>query len=269
MNLDWKQIAADVLEEARREANGLFPSFLAIAVDPSPATRSYLSIKKRQAERAGIRMEVCELPLESTTEEVVAAVRNAQEGAVIVQLPLPDSIDTEAVLGAIPVEKDADVLSPQARSELRVMHPIAASVADILSRAGKKVEGAKVAVVGQGWLVGRPVAEWLLKEGAQVSVVTKEEGDLKDALSGAEVVVSGAGSPGIVTKSFVEPGAIVIDVGTSELGGSLMGDVEEGVAEVAGLLTPVPGGVGPIAVAYLMKNVATLSRLQASESGVH
>lgn len=269
MSINWKQVAEDVLGEARKEAEGISPSFLAIAVAPSAATLSYLSIKKRQAEAVGIRMEVKELPQDATTDDVVAAVSSAEEDAVIVQLPLPDSIDTEKILDAIPVEKDADVLSPRARRELRVMHPIAASVADILYRAEKQVEGAKVAVVGQGRLVGKPVAEWFTREGALVSVVTKEEGDLSTALKGAEIIVSGAGSPGIVTEDLVTSGAVVIDVGTSELGGSLKGDVSPEVASVAGLLTPVPGGVGPIAVAYLMKNVATLSRLRAKDSGVH
>lgn len=262
MITDWKDIATDALTAAQAIGEGLAPSFVAFTVAPSPATLSYLAIKRRQAERAGIVMQVREFPDTVTTEELIEAVGAVEEDAVIVQLPLPAHIDMMRVLEAIPIEKDADVLSPRARAEGPVTHPIAASVADILSRAGVHPEGKRAAVVGQGWLVGKPVAEWLTRHGAEVTTVTKEEGNLTEALATAEIIVSGAGSPGIITAECVPPGAIVIDVGTSELGGSLRGDVADDVAAVAGLVTPVPGGVGPIAVAYLMKNVAELARLR-------
>ena len=271
MIIDGKAIAAQILERARTNAESLphAPSFVAFVVAPEGATRSYLKVKARQAAQAGVRMEVRELPLESTTESVIDAVTTAPEDAVIVQLPLPSHIDMMRVLEAIPEEKDADVLSPVARTHGSVMHPIAASVKHILEIGAVPVSGAHAVVVGEGWLVGQPVAAWLREAGAEVRTVTKESGDLKEAAPEAKILVSGAGSPGIITPELVAEGAAVIDVGTSELGGSIAGDVAPEVSERAGLFTPVPGGVGPIAVAYLMQNVVSLARLRNPDNGVH
>lgn len=262
MIIDGRALAKEVLAQVRVETEGKNPSFVAFVVAPSPATKSYLLVKERQAREAGIEMHIRELPESVTTDAMIEDIRAVEEDALIVQLPLPSHIDTEHVLRAIPVEKDADVLSIAAREYGTLVHPIAASVADILERGKVRVSGARAVVVGEGWLVGQPVARWLRKEGAQVEVVTRETGSLAEALKAADIVVSGAGSPGLITTSMVPEGAVVIDVGTSELGGSLAGDVAPEVADKASLFTPVPGGVGPLAVSYLMKNVAVLSRLR-------
>ncbi len=262
MIVDGRAIAKEIVAQVRKKTEGSSPSFVAFVVAPSSATRSYLLVKERQAHEAGIVMHVRELPESITTEEMIEAILLVEDDAVIVQLPLPAHIDTEQVLEALPVEKDADVLSIAARDHGPLMHPIAASVADILQRGSVSVLGLHAVVVGQGWLVGQPVAKWLRNEGAHVEVVTRETGNLSEALLNADIVVSGAGSPGLVTASMVREGAIVIDVGTSELGGSIAGDVAPEVAQKAALFTAVPGGVGPVAVSYLMKNVATLSRLR-------
>lgn len=259
MIIDGRTIAREILEQVKETAGEHTPSFAAFVVGPSATTLSYLRMKRSQAERAGVRMEFRELPEDSTTDDVVEAVKTATEDAIIVQLPLPPHIDTDQVLSAIPEDKDADVLSVKTREAGVLMHPIAASVKEILERTGTRVEGAHAVVVGQGWLVGQPVASWLMRSGAQVTVVTKESGDLEDALATADIIVSGAGSPGIITSELIKDGAVVIDVGTSELGGSIAGDVEPSVAQKAGVYTPTPGGVGPIAVAMLMKNVVDLA----------
>lgn len=271
MIIDGRQLAEEVLGSVRDEVRALerSPSFVAFVADPAPATLSYLRIKERQAARAGITMRVHELPEEVTTEAVIDELQAAREDAVIVQLPLPEGVELMRVLEAIPEDKDADVLSPLVRSHGAVMHPIAASIKHILAAGGVSVTGARAVVVGQGWLVGQPSAAWLQEAGAAVAVVTKESGDLRELVPLADIVVSGAGSPGLITKDLVKEGAAVIDVGTSELGGSLRGDVSPDVAQVAGLYTPVPGGVGPLAVAYLMKNVARLARLRDTDNGVH
>lgn len=272
MKVDGKAIASEVIEAARVRAVALPrpPSFVAFVVAPSPATESYLRMKRKQAEAAGVAMDVRMLPESITTDDLIAEIERAPEDAVIVQLPLPESIDTDAVLRAIPPEKDADVLSPRSREASVVIHPIAAAVADILRRGGVEVAGKRAGVVGQGWLVGKPVAEWLAKEGADVFVVTKESGRLEE-LRSADIIVSGAGSAGIITSTYIASGASVIDVGTSELGGAIAGDVAPEVEAVAGLFTPVPGGVGPVAVAYLIHNVVALSErlLTNPTPGVH
>lgn len=260
MIIDGKAIARDILEETKREVQALSfqPSFLAVAVAPSPATESYLRMKHRQAADVGIRMDVRSYE-HATTEELVALLQGAREDALIVQLPLPDTIDTQAVLEAIPSEKDADVLSAKTRERGNPTHPVAAAVREILVRSNVNVAGKRATVVGNGWLVGAPVAEWLRSSGALVTIVTREEGNLKKSLHDADIIVSGAGSAGLIGKEDIQPGSAVIDIGTSELGGTLAGDVQPDVAEIAGLFTPVPGGVGPITVAFLLKNVVALS----------
>lgn len=260
MIIDGKAIAREIREEVKVRALRLpkQPSFLAVAVSPSPATESYLKMKREQAAMVGIQMNV-RIYQEATTEELVAILAQVEEDAVIIQLPMPDTIDMHAVLDAIPPEKDADVLATRTREENALMHPVAAAVCEILERSALDPKGKKVTVVGKGWLVGAPAAAWLRSLGAEVTVVTRDEGNLKEALRGAEIIVSGAGVAGLIGKDAIKPGAVVIDIGTSELGGSISGDVRREVAEVAGLFTPVPGGVGPITVACLLRNIVTLA----------
>ncbi|HEX8591485.1 MAG TPA: bifunctional 5,10-methylenetetrahydrofolate dehydrogenase/5,10-methenyltetrahydrofolate cyclohydrolase [Candidatus Paceibacterota bacterium] len=257
-----KAVSKRLLSDIAKRVNVLprKPTFLAITVTPSGATLSYLRMKQRLAAEAGIGMEVRTYETQ-TTEGLVAELGTVTEDAVIVQLPLPETIDTEAVLAAIPPGKDADVLSPSTRAAGKLAHPVAAAVATVFEESGLTPEGKRAAVVGQGWLVGAPVAEWLRRRGAVVSIVTKEEGDLVAACKDADIIVSGTGVAGLITPKHVRPGAAVIDVGTSELGGSLRGDVDQGVAEIASIFTPVPGGVGPVTVVRLLDNVVTLAEL--------
>jgi methylenetetrahydrofolate dehydrogenase (NADP+) / methenyltetrahydrofolate cyclohydrolase len=260
MIIDGRAIAKDILASTKVEASRLAtaPSFLALAVQPSFATRSYLAMKQRQASQVGIRMEVMTYE-EATTAQLIEVIQAAIEDAVIVQLPLPDSINTRAVLDAIPVAKDADALSSETRVIHPERHPVASAIREVLTRNGIDPQGQQATVVGNGWLVGSPAAAWLASVGAAVTTVTREQGDLHAALMDADIVVSGAGSPGLIGKQDVKPGAVVIDIGTSELGGTLTGDVQPEVAEVASVFTPVPGGVGPITVAFLLKNVVALA----------
>lgn len=268
MIVDGKAIAQDILKETRH-AVGLLPrspSFLALAVAPSPATESYLKMKRRLAEEAGITMEVRTYP-DAATDDLIAIIRAAAEDAIIVQLPLPPHIDTRAVLDAIPPEKDADALAAATREADPSIHPVAAAIREIIERHQLSLAGKKAVVVGDGWLVGAPAAAWLRSVGVPVTVVTREEGDLVAALKGADIVITGAGVAGLVRADAIKEGAAVIDVGTSELGGSIAGDVEPEAAERAGLFTPVPGGVGPITVALLLKNVAELSKRTQLRNG--
>jgi methylenetetrahydrofolate dehydrogenase (NADP+)/methenyltetrahydrofolate cyclohydrolase len=262
MIIDGKAIAAEILAQVYEQAKTLPtpPRLTAFVVAPTGATRSYLSIKRAQATKAGVSMDVRELPETIKTDELISVMRQTRTDGVIVQLPLPSHIDTTSVLEAIPVSRDADVLSPRTRSEGTLTHPIAASVREVLQAGNVTVAGAHAVVVGQGWLVGLPSANWLEAQGATVTRVTKESGNLEEALKGADIIVTGVGSPNLITPDMVPEGAVVIDAGTSELGGSISGDVDRGVAEKVRVFTPVPGGLGPIAVSFLMYNVVALAR---------
>ena len=267
--IDGKAIADRIVERVKKRAEALpeEPSFLAIAVAPSAATQSYLRMKQRQAKRAGIRMEV-RVYDETNTERLIEILEQAPEDAVIVQLPLPENIDTRRVLDAIPPRKDADVLSSRTRKEKILMHPVAAAIRSVLAERNLDPKGRKATVVGQGWLVGAPAADWLRMAGATVTTVTKDTGTLGQACRDADIIVTGAGVAGLITPDQVRPGTAVIDIGTSELGGSIAGDVDPEVSRVAGLFTPVPGGVGPITVAHLFENVVTLAE-SGRASGTH
>lgn len=257
MIIDGPAMAQDILENVRQMMNGQPLVMRAVVVAPTAATASYLRAKARAAETAGITFDPVELSEETTTEEVVEAVRAPGADAVIVQLPLPSHINTETVLAAIPQNADADALTPPARAAGVPVPPVAAAVEEILMRSGILVTDARAVVVGKGRLVGAPVARHLAALGA--SVTSYDISDfVPSALAQADIIVSGAGVPHLIEPAMVKEGAVLIDAGTSEAAGALVGDIDPAAAEKAALYTPVPGGVGPLTVACLMRNAAQL-----------
>jgi len=262
MVIDGRAIATEIVSRTRAQiaARGTTPVVRAITIAPTPATESYLRIKSRKAQEAGMELVVEELPDTATTDDVIAAVKASGADAVIVQLPLPASIATESVLEAIPASQDADCLSRASREEgAPLVPPVAAAVAEICARAGVALADKRAVVVGSGWLVGAPVATYLRAQGAVVTVATRETENLETLLQEADVIVSGAGVAGLITPEHIRDGVVLIDAGTSESNGALRGDISPACAEKASVFTPVPGGVGPIAVACLFENVAILT----------
>jgi methylenetetrahydrofolate dehydrogenase (NADP+)/methenyltetrahydrofolate cyclohydrolase len=267
MIIDGPQIAKEILNSTRMEVEKLGREVVirAVTLQPNAATHSYLKIKGSRAEDAGMKMEIVQMPDNAQSEDLITAIETPGADAVIVQLPLPDSISTSLVLDEIPLEKDADVLSNRAyerfvyNEEGALLPPVAAAVKEILERSGIEVAGKRVVIVGAGRLVGQPVSAWLEREGADVSVVTLETGD-HELLPHADIIVSGAGSPHFIKPEQVKEGVVLIDAGTSESGGAIVGDIDPACAEKASVYTPVPGGVGPIAVACLFRNVAMLAQ---------
>lgn len=265
MIVDGKAIADELLARVHDEVATLGRPLVmrAITVAPSAATRSYLSIKARAAEKAGMRLEVLELPASATTEECIEALQGEGVDALIVQLPLPHGVSTEQVLAVIPEEKDADVLAHREHSVL--LPPVVGAVAEILARTEVSVAGEPAVVIGNGWLVGQPVAAWLRASGAEVTVLTRESEGMSEALREADIIVSGAGVPKLITPKDLKEGVVLIDAGTSESDGAIVGDADPECASVASVFTPVPGGVGPVAVACLFRNAAALALRQGRE----
>ncbi len=266
MIIDGRAIADEILEGVKASLpEGAVPVVRAVVVSPMPATRSYLRIKTRTAQKAGMKLDIVELPDDAGVESITAAIQASGADAVIVQLPLPAHLDEESILKNIPLEKDVDVLSPAARARFAngepaaLMPPVAGAVAEILKREGVVAAGKRAVVVGDGGLVGRPVAAYLRAQGAEVTVLDKDtfEGGAA-ALRAAAIIVSGAGVPHLITPDMLTEGVVLIDAGTSEQGGVLAGDIDPRCAEIASVFTPVPGGVGPIAVACLFQNVVSL-----------
>ncbi|MBX4192298.1 bifunctional 5,10-methylenetetrahydrofolate dehydrogenase/5,10-methenyltetrahydrofolate cyclohydrolase [Candidatus Parcubacteria bacterium] len=239
MIINGKQIAEEIITELGESLRG---KKLGIVVGtPDPATESFVKIKTRVAERLGV---------EVVRGEFNDLVQNCD--GVIVQLPHPDA---EKLIAAIPPQKDLDAIGPNPL----VLAPVAGAIAEILNRNSVEVKNKKAVVVGAGRLVGAPAAALLKELGADVSVVTQSEGNLS-ALKDADIVVLGAGQPGFIKPEMLKQGVILIDAGTSEAGGKLAGDADPACADVASIFTPVPGGIGPIAVAMIFKNLSQLSK---------
>ena len=278
-------IKAELAERvAALAARGVTPGLGTVLVGDDPGSRAYVGGKHRDCAEVGIASIREDLPATATQAEVEAAVDrlNADPACTgyIVQLPLPKGIDTNAVLERIDPAKDADGLHPTnlGRLVLRVNEPLTSplpctprAVVELVSRYGVTLAGAHVVVVGRGTTVGRSIGLLLTRREHNATVTLTHTGtrDLATHTRQADVVVAAAGVPGIVTADMVAPGAVVLDVGVSrvvdpETGKArLRGDVAPGVAEVAGWLSPNPGGVGPMTRAMLLANVVEAAERQA------
>lgn len=267
MIIDGRNIAADVLArtKARAQKLGCTPRILAIVANETSATKSYLAIKKKRAADAGCVLEELHFDTHTaTTEDLRTAVLSADADAIIVQLPLAERMDSRIIRDAIPPEKDADVLSTVARMKFEtdeydaLIPPVAGALAEILSVNNIDPAGKKAVVIGKGALVGSPCAKWLSHKKADVTHLSFRAGNFA-LLKDADIIVSGAGSPHFIKPEMITEGVVLIDAGTSESGGALMGDADPSCADKCSIFTPVPGGVGPLAVAKLFENAITLA----------
>jgi methylenetetrahydrofolate dehydrogenase (NADP+) / methenyltetrahydrofolate cyclohydrolase len=252
------------LAEERKEFDEVILGHL--VTEMSTVTASYARIKEVGAEKLGIKMVRTELPVGSDTAAAIKAIKHLVEitDGVIPQLPIVPGIDAEAVINAVPKEKDVDVLSTAAVAEFETgkwpaIPPVPAALAYILKESGVDVRGKKIISLGRGRLVGKPAAVLFGHLGADV-VLLGRDADIASHTREADIIILGAGVPGILKPDMVKAGVAIIDAGTSESGGKVVGDADPAVAEKAGVFTPVPGGVGPVAIAMIYKNVFALKR---------
>jgi len=277
--LDGKALATEVRariadDVARlRAEHGIQPGLAAVIVGADPASQVYVGMKHRASEAAGLRSEQHELPADTSQEDLEALVRQLNEDeavdGILVQLPLPGHLDARAVQELITPAKDVDALNPYTAGRLAIGDPTFLSctpygVLELLAHAGVDTVGADVVVVGRSNLVGRPLSVMLTLKGrdATVTLAHSRTRDLAEVCRRADVIVAAAGMIGLVTADMVRPGAVVIDVGTNRgEDGKLVGDVAfDEVSEVAGAITPVPGGVGPMTVTMLLQNTLEAAR---------
>ena len=260
MIIDGKEIAEGVYKRTYENIQklGRAPILTIITCDPNFETQKYLALKEKKAAEITIVTQVVEMSVTSTTEDFCEAVLNAvpHSNGIIVQLPLPESVDVHTIFAHIPVSHDVDALNPQNHA---VLSPVVGALFEILSLYHIVVKGKHVTVIGNGRLVGLPSSAWFQSAGAHVSVVTKDTNDIGHHTRNADIIVCGAGSPGLLTPAMIKEGAIVLDAGTSEDNGELRGDADPACAEKASLFTPVPGGIGPITIAILLANVVNCS----------
>lgn len=275
--LDGRRSARAVLDEvrvgveARLAAGRPRPHLAAVLVGDDPASETYVRSKRRDAEQVGISSSDHRLPASATTEEVVELVgqlnADQQVSGILVQQPLPAQVSAAAVVEAVDPAKDVDGFHPLNLGRLLAGQPglvacTPAGILRLLDDHGVVIEGKRAVVIGRSNIVGKPVAVLLLQRNATVTVCHSRTRDLREVCRQAEILVAALGRPCFVTPDMVRPGAAVVDVGVNHVEGQLVGDVDPAVAERAGWLSPVPGGVGPMTRAMLMWNTLEAERLR-------
>lgn len=291
--IEGKPIAAALREKLRTriealKADGVVPGLAVVLVGEDPASISYVTGKGRASEELGMHSEEHRLPESTNETELLALIAKLNNDSrihgILVQLPLPRQIDPDRIVVAISPEKDADGIHPMSLGNILLGRPTYLpctpnGIVKILTESGIKIPGAHVVIVGRSTIVGKPLANLLIQRGAEanatVTVCHTATRELAVHTRMADILVAAAGKPGLIRRDMVKPGATVIDVGVNRVedaskkrGYRLAGDVAfDEVSEVAGAITPVPGGVGPMTITMLMYNTVTAAERAARARG--
>lgn len=288
--IDGTAIAAKVREDVKQSVERMkvednyTPGLATVLVGEDPASATYVRMKQRACEELGIRSIGYQLPGDMTQADLMNVVTKLNNdpnvNGILVQLPLPKHIDEEAILNAISIEKDVDGFHPVniGRLAMKGRDPLFIPCTPhgcivLLDEAGIPIKGAEAVVVGRSNIVGLPVAMLLQKRDATVTICHSRTRDLAEHLRNADIVIAAIGRPEMITGDMLKPGAAVIDVGinekpdaTKKRGYRLVGDVDfESASQVAGAITPVPGGVGPMTIAMLMKNTLRAAEIELAK----
>ncbi len=280
--IDGKGIAREIQEDLTREVvalqekYGIVPGLATVLVGTDPASETYVRMKRKRCAEVGIHSVGHELPADATQEQVEGLVRELNADptihGILVQLPLPGHLDEEAVLNAISLQKDVDGFHPVniGRLAMKGREPLfapctPAGIIELIDWTGINIEGKEAVVLGRSNIVGLPVSMLLLARNATITICHSRTRDLAEVCRRGDILVAAVGRAEMVKEDWVKPGAVVIDVGinrvddeTRKRGYRLGGDVAyDEVAEVAGWITPVPGGVGPMTIAMLLQNTVT------------
>jgi methylenetetrahydrofolate dehydrogenase (NADP+)/methenyltetrahydrofolate cyclohydrolase len=266
------KIAKKILSKLKSEVANLpfAPVLCDVLIGDDAVALSYVKIKAKRAEETGLKFELVQLPVGVSTADVLSKIKSIQTNphlaGVIVQLPLPINLDRKQILNSIDPRLDVDCLGDANAESFyagksAMLPPTAAAVIEILEELNLDLKSKEILVVGQGDLVGRPVTFLLKQKGYNKIKTADGSTNLETLLPQADVVISGAGQPRLIKGDWIKQGVILIDCGTSESAGSIVGDIDsQSVAGKASFLAPVPGGVGPITVAKLLENVVNNSK---------
>ena len=291
--IDGKQVAADMraelkVEVAKLKEDGIVPGLAVVLVGEDPASKSYVTAKERACEEIGIYSNDNRLPADTGQAELMALVdklnKDPKINGILVQLPLPKHLDESEVLLAIDPAKDVDGFHPVNVGKMVVgeeafLPCTPHGIIQLLVRSGVKIEGAEVVIVGRSNIVGKPIANMLIQKNdtgnATVTVCHTRTKDLAEHVRRADIIIAAAGRPNTVTADMVKEGAVVIDVGvnrvedaTKKRGYRLVGDVDfAAVSEKASLITPVPGGVGPMTITMLLFNTVASAKQAVARKG--
>ena len=277
--VDGKSLGLDIQHEVANEVSvlkkrGVEPKLAVVIAGDDPASHVYVRNKERACDRCGILSTRIDMPATSTLKEIVEVVEglNADPSihGILVQSPAPSGVDELAIASSILPQKDVDGFHPEnlgrlVQGDKGGLQPCTPSgVMRILQSSEVKIEGARAVVLGRSRIVGMPMALMLSQKGgdATVTIAHSRTEEAESVCKEADILVAAVGSAHIVEKHWVKPGAFVVDVGISRVAGKLAGDVSPEVSEIAGWLTPVPGGVGPMTIAMLMKNTLKAAELQ-------
>ncbi|MBI2047757.1 MAG: bifunctional 5,10-methylenetetrahydrofolate dehydrogenase/5,10-methenyltetrahydrofolate cyclohydrolase [Parcubacteria group bacterium] len=270
MIIDGREIANDIKEKLKQEVSGrdMPPTLVIVSAGENPVSEKFLNVKKKFAHDIGALVEEKKLDNGAATEEIINIISNSASKniGIIVQLPLPKSIDTQKVLNAIPPTHDVDVLSLKSfelykEGTLSVLPPVVAAIKEILFRRNVFVGNKNVVIIGKGKLVGAPAAIWFERHQSSVQVIDKNTLNAERYTLNADILMLGAGSPHFLKSDMIKEGVVILDAGTSESGGKFEGDADPLCANKASLFTPVPGGIGPVTVAMLFRNLLTLTKI--------
>ena len=276
--IDGKKISAEIKDELKEKvtalkAEGKEITLAVIQVGNDPASTVYVGNKKKSCAYIGIRSLAYELPEDTTEEELLSLVEQLNQSrdvhGILVQLPLPKQINEDKIIKAIAPVKDVDGFHPQSVGALSIGQPgfvscTPAGIIQLLKRSGIEIDGKECVIVGRSNIVGKPMALLLLRENGTVTVCHSHTQNLKEVCKRADILVAAIGKPKFFNHEYIKEGAVVIDVGIHRNeNNKLCGDVDfENVKEIAGAITPVPGGVGPMTIAMLMKNCNTAAKIQ-------
>jgi len=264
--IDGNKIAKSILEDIKSKVKGMKqkPGLAIVLVGNNPASEVYVNFKEKDSKEAGFYCERYNLDKDTSEMDLLKLVNELNNKpeihGVLVQLPLPKHIDEKLITNSILPQKDVDGFTPLSLGRLlcedTIMAPATArAVIHLIESTGIKIEGKNAVVVGRSNIVGKPAALMLLEKNATVSVCHSRTKNMQEFTKKADILVVAVGKPNLITKEMVKEGAVVIDVGINRIGSKLVGDVDfENVKEIAGFITPVPGGVGPMTRAMLMDN---------------
>ncbi len=268
--IDGKKISQEIKDELKEQVKALKKdgkeiALAVIQVGTDPASSVYVGNKKKACAYIGIRSESYELPETVVQEELIALIERLNQddkiNGILVQLPLPEHIDEDAIIKAISPAKDVDGFHPESVGALMIGQPgflpcTPAGIIQLLKRSNIEIAGKECVVIGRSNIVGKPMAVLLLRENGTVTITHSKTKDLKEVCKRADILVAAVGKPRMITREYVKEGAAVVDVGIHRNAeNKLCGDVDyEDVFPIAGAITPVPGGVGPMTIAMLMNN---------------
>lgn len=270
--LDGKRLAKSIEEESKKEIalSKLSPKLAIILVGDDEASKIYVNKKKKAGDRIGVNVDIFHYAENDNSQDIIDKIKKLNNDVsfhgIIVQMPLPQGFDKQRIIEAVSPEKDVDGAHPlnwgRLAYTIKDVTPCTAfSVMNILHYYQIPIQSKEVVVVGKSELVGKPLSILLMNEDATLTVVHRKTKNLKKHTQNADILISAAGQANLITEDMIKKGAVVVDVGINRIGGKVVGDVDfESVKNKASAITPVPGGVGPVTVAQLIKNVVDNAR---------